>query len=248
MKRKLLLIAGVLLLVLISYWTHFFDSYWNSVYDAFYQNPQETDPDIVIVAIDDASINMLGQWPFDREIHADVINYLSQGNPAVIGIDLMFDSYSNAESDKALTEAVKDAGNVVLAKQIVYTPKINGYKQGSDTLISQFSELLDISTQGHINTYADSDRVIRKINMFGNRFVLENESYEYEPNFSYQIMKQYVANADIPDEKKTFLEGVLKKYDNYTEPLYIDYKGKPRQYDNIPYFMLYNEMIPAKLI
>lgn len=245
MKRKIILIVSIIAVVLLSYGVHFFDNYENSIYDTFYQKPQETNDNIVIIAIDDATINALGQWPFDRSMHAELIDFISQGNPAAIGVDLMFDSYSNEASDRELTRAIKDAGNVILAEQIVYTPKINGYKQGSDTVISQFEELLGVSKQGHINTFLDADRVVRKINMFAKRFVLETESYEEAPNFAYELLSMYTQNANLDAETKQNLESVLQKYDHYTEDLYIDYKGIPRKYDSIPYFLVYSEGFPA---
>lgn len=245
MKRKIILITSIIALVLLSYGIHFFDNYENGIYDAFYQKPQETNDNIVIIAIDDATINTLGQWPFDRSIHAELIDFISQGNPAAIGVDLMFDSYSNEASDAALAASIERAGNVVLAKQIVYTPKINGYKQGSDTVIEQYDELLGVSVQGHINTYADSDRVIRKINMFAKRFILETESYEYESNFAYELLKKYTQNAELDEASKLKLEATLQKYDHYSDDLYVDYKGLPRNYDSIPYFLVYSEGFPA---
>lgn len=245
MKRKIILITSIIALVLVSYGIHFFDNYENGIYDAFYQKPQETNDNIVIIAIDDATINALGQWPFDRSIHAELIDFISQGNPAAIGVDLMFDSYSNEDSDAELAASIERAGNVVLAKQIVYTPKINGYKQGSDTVIEQFDELLGVSVQGHINTYADPDRVIRKINMFAKRFILESESYEYESNFAYELLKKYTQNADLDEATRAKLEATLQKYDHYSDDLYVDYKGLPRNYDSIPYFLVYSEGFPA---
>lgn len=245
MNRKLGLIVAVLLLVLAAYQGQLFDNYWNDIYDTFYQKPQEVDDDIVIIAIDDVTINTLGQWPFDRSVHAELIDFISQGNPAAIGVDLMFDSYSNETSDSALAASVQSAGNVVMAKQIVYSPKINGYKQGSDALVMPFPELVGVSTQGHINTYADSDRVIRKINLFGRRFDIESQSYDYEPNFAYAICEQYLKHGEMDESKRQALTQTLQKYSGDSDNLYIDYKGIPRSYDNIPYIFVYNEAIPA---
>ncbi|MGH8401222.1 MAG: CHASE2 domain-containing protein, partial [Gammaproteobacteria bacterium] len=40
---------------------------------------------IAVVAIDDASINQLGRWPWPRDYQADLINRLSQDHARVIG-------------------------------------------------------------------------------------------------------------------------------------------------------------------
>jgi adenylate cyclase len=244
MKRKWLIVVIIAVLVMVLDASQIFFNYESQMYDDFYQHPQETDNRIVIIGIDDTSINMLGQWPFDRSFHGELIDIVSSGNPAVIGIDLMFDSYSNPTSDAVLAEALKASGNVVLAQQISYTPKINGFKQGSDTLISQFPELLVNTKVGHINAYPDSDRVVRRTNLFASRFLLESESYEYLPSFAYEIFETYVENATIsPDEKRNY-EAILASYANDHQDFYIDYKGQPKEYDSLPFAIVYNEMIP----
>jgi adenylate cyclase len=98
-----------------------------------------TTDDIVIIDIDDASINELGRtqlWP--RSYDARVINYIASGNPKAIGIDFLYtesDQLSSAyidilaakgftnasdvtnamSTDHELTEAISNAGNVYLS-------------------------------------------------------------------------------------------------------------------------------------
>ncbi len=48
-------------------------------------------PDVVVVAIDDTSLDDLGAWPWPRDILADVVKRISQARPAVIGLALPFD-------------------------------------------------------------------------------------------------------------------------------------------------------------
>lgn len=71
-------------------------------------------PDIVIVAVDDKSLQEYGGWPWaDRSLQASAVNNLKAAGAAAIGFDALFaDEYDNAT---AFAEALKDAGNVVLA-------------------------------------------------------------------------------------------------------------------------------------
>jgi len=71
--------------------------------------------DIVIVAIDDKSLNEIGRWPWGRDVMADLTNKISDAGPKVIGIDVMFTERESLERDNKLAEAIKKAGNVVLA-------------------------------------------------------------------------------------------------------------------------------------
>lgn len=77
------------------------------------QQPQAKD--IVIVAIDEKSINEIGRWPWRRDVQATLIDNISKDKPKVIGIDIMFTEKESPETDAKLAAAIKRAGNVVLA-------------------------------------------------------------------------------------------------------------------------------------
>lgn len=72
--------------------------------------------DIVIIAIDDESLNELGRWPWPRSIHAELINRLQQEAPRAIGLDIIFSEPDemNPRADELLAQAVQASGNVVL--------------------------------------------------------------------------------------------------------------------------------------
>lgn len=45
---------------------------------------------VVVIAIDDESINNIGRWPWPRDLHAELINRLSEGGAKVIGQTVFF--------------------------------------------------------------------------------------------------------------------------------------------------------------
>jgi serine/threonine-protein kinase len=45
---------------------------------------------VVVIAIDDQSINNIGRWPWPRDLHAELINRLSEGGARVIGQTVFF--------------------------------------------------------------------------------------------------------------------------------------------------------------
>lgn len=57
--------------------------------DSFF-SPRPISQDIVIVAIDDASLTTIGQWPWDRSVFADFIDAVSPHTPRTVGIDVIF--------------------------------------------------------------------------------------------------------------------------------------------------------------
>jgi adenylate cyclase len=96
-----------------------------SLYDRFTaiatRDPQPPN-DIVVVAIDEPSFSEMGmQWPWPRRVHARLIDALVHGGARTIVFDLLFDEPSVAEDDEALADAVRRAGNVVLASDRALT-------------------------------------------------------------------------------------------------------------------------------
>jgi signal transduction histidine kinase len=74
--------------------------------------------EIVIVAIDDASLQQIGRYPWVRGIVAEGLGKISQGNPKVIGLDVIYSEESEPEEDERLAQAIKSSGRVVLPTQL----------------------------------------------------------------------------------------------------------------------------------
>jgi adenylate cyclase len=110
------------------------------VYDQFVRwaaDPSQASQDIVLVAIDEKSIRLLepvvGRWPWPRLLHAQLIDFLARGPAKVVAYDVLFserdrrlsflvgeETWTGAESDQAFADAVKRAGNVVLAADATF--------------------------------------------------------------------------------------------------------------------------------
>jgi len=69
-------------------------------------------PEVVIVAVDEKSINEFGRWPWSREVTARLVRALKPAR--VAALDIVFSEPQNAEADAVLSEAVSGSGNVVL--------------------------------------------------------------------------------------------------------------------------------------
>ena len=62
-----------------------------------------TNKDIVVLAIDDASLEILwdkyGEWPIPRNVYADIVNHIEKEHPQSIIFDLLFIKSMRAEKD-----------------------------------------------------------------------------------------------------------------------------------------------------
>ena len=84
-RRTLFISIIVSFVVSVLIFTGFLNTWEARVSDALY-TPSNTMNDIVIIAIDDNSLQDLGRWPWSRDYFAKVIDYLNQSR--VIGVDI----------------------------------------------------------------------------------------------------------------------------------------------------------------
>ena len=113
--------------------------------------------DIVIVAFDDRSFNLLNhQWPFPRRWDARVIDTLRADGARAIALDVQFTEPSDPTDDDALYAAVARARNVVLA-----TTEVAGSGQ-TDVFGGTANLRAAHAVAAAANMPASSDGVIRR--------------------------------------------------------------------------------------
>lgn len=85
--------------------------------------PEPPPADIVIVDIDNPSFAALseavGRWPWTRLLWTDLVKFIQQGQPRAIVFDAVFSGREDEEVDREFAQALREAGNVVLAYAFV---------------------------------------------------------------------------------------------------------------------------------
>jgi CHASE2 domain-containing sensor protein len=138
------------------------DSLLFDIGQKLYQEPAPKD--VVIVAIDENSLNALGRWPWPRSTHAELINRLTQAHAAVIGLDIVFaePDTNSANGDATLAESIKRANNVVLPV-LLETTRANGPLIETLPLPALTSNAADM---GRVHAALDEDGIARSIYLF----------------------------------------------------------------------------------
>ena len=77
------------------------------------QERKEVSSDIGVVTIDEKSIEKYGQWPWKRDVLAQIINDLRQAGAGIIMIPILFSEEDRLGGDDALAKALKDNGVVI---------------------------------------------------------------------------------------------------------------------------------------
>jgi len=75
-----------------------------------------SDDRIVIIDIDDVSIDHIGRWPWPRSVIADMIDVLQEGKARMVGVDIFFSekqlTTKNAKSATKLIDILKSQGKL----------------------------------------------------------------------------------------------------------------------------------------
>ncbi|MGL5836972.1 MAG: CHASE2 domain-containing protein [Sphingorhabdus sp.] len=168
LRRRLLLewliiaVIGTLAVVLATQWrvTTAFD---NLVYDQLsaFSRPQ-ADKRILLVNIDEASLAEVGKWPWNRGIHAMLIEKLAVGKPRSILLDVLLSEADLEENDQALAKAMRQAGNVYLPINFP-TPGSNGRAYDTELPVAVIASAT--KGIGHVNIVFDNDGIVRRVNL-----------------------------------------------------------------------------------
>ncbi|PNU02249.1 CHASE2 domain-containing protein [Novosphingobium guangzhouense] len=87
----------------------------NAIYDHLLQlAPSPRSDAILLVEIDDESIGRLGRWPWNRSVHAALIDRLNAAGAKAIGYDVLFTEPAGEEDDERLARAIAGASPVFL--------------------------------------------------------------------------------------------------------------------------------------
>ena len=81
-----------------------------------YADSTKAGNDIVLVAVDEASLEAYGSWPWSRDRHGYVVHYLKQAGVKAVVFDILFLEPDSAgeEFDEVFAEEMRAAGNVYL--------------------------------------------------------------------------------------------------------------------------------------
>jgi CHASE2 domain-containing sensor protein/class 3 adenylate cyclase len=113
---------------------------------------QEWDRRIVVIAIDEKSLQKYGQFPWQRDRYIPLLNALQKSRPAAIGFDIKF--VDRSDKDAEFAQAIEQSGNVVLAR---------AWDDLGNPLVPVAKLSEAASNQGHISRQVDGDGITRKV-------------------------------------------------------------------------------------
>jgi CHASE2 domain-containing sensor protein/predicted Ser/Thr protein kinase len=177
--------------------------------------------DIVIVGIDEKSLDQMGEWPWSQDKLAQLISAISRGSPRVLALDIFLPESLDEDTSgrtELLANEIHLAGNVILPiyfnlSEVGMAPtppppavlrsawgKANGFYPKNAASAKQLYFPDKLLTQsafdfGHINITYDPDGLIRR-----ELTLIEYDGYLYS-SLSLQTAKRYLGK----DKKETGL-------------------------------------------
>ncbi|WP_071059269.1 CHASE2 domain-containing protein [Pelistega sp. MC2] len=193
----------------------------NILYDSFLRQShlRPASKDIVIITIDDKSLQELGTWPWRRVLHAQLLRHLEKAKS--VGFDISFLGPSHyPEDDQEFARAIKQHGRVVLAS---FNNENHSPSYPHDPLTKEANKL------GYINVPLESDSLVRQIE----RYIPD----EYENQYHFSLAMLLAAGQDI--ELQNNSDTALKAY--------IPFSGPPNHYQTISYSDVLNFKVPEDM-
>jgi adenylate cyclase len=187
------------------------------------------DAPVVIVAINDESFNVLGQnlRTWSRAEYARLVEAISAGDPAVIGVDVAWThSGAGAGGDAALVRSLEQGTPVILAGLMEHQENA-GYAY--DRYASPIASLVKAAAGvGLANVALDADGVVRRVALH----TLHNDAWY--PAFGYAIANAY-QSADAALDPSA------------PSDLLINFRGGPHTFHTVSMYQVLDGEVPAEI-
>ena len=190
------------------------------------RGPMAPHAPIVLVSIDQDSFDELQlPWPWPRMLHAELIRKLAKNGAKVIALDILFtEPKADPREDQEFGEAIKQAGNVILAAEYTEVPSDFGPRA---TLNLPIPVIRDGALgYGPVNLITDKDGVVR--------------SAQPAQKFQDRIFPSFAHLISMISARQQ------KPNDPALEPALINFRGPARTYAVVPYYrVLRDEIDPS---
>ncbi|CAN5203182.1 CHASE2 domain-containing protein [soil metagenome] len=190
--------------------------------------------DIIIVAIDDFSLAELGRWPWQRSLHAELIEKINKANPRVIGLDIILSEAERLNpagqrpGDQALADAISHSKRVVL-------PVMMPNSAANLTTLRPIPEFESAARAlGHINLVHDSDGVVRSV------YLREAQSGRWWPHFALAL--QHPEEELIPDLGSP--SGKAGESFQRASRMHIPFSGNSGHFKSVPFVSVLRGEVP----
>ncbi len=215
------------------HWTWHLDQ---AVYDAAQSTWQhQAAPDIVIVAIDDASLQAIGRWPWKRSVHARALQQIQSAAPKSVLLDLLLsEPDADPQQDALLADAMRQFNKVILP----VSHALDGAGQGHE--LRPVPIYQDAAHLAHADAAIDVDGTLRRAYLWAGA---RAHRYPHPALAMLQVAGEWPEN--IPAQAASDDAAALSSYWQRQGPMAIPFLGAPGRIAHVSYAAVLRGDVPA---
>ena len=189
--------------------------------------------DVIIVAIDEASVARVGRWPWSRRVHAALIDRLTRDGARAAGLDLILAEPDrvDADADAVLAAALHRNGRTVLPVLMEYDR--NGALNESGPLPVLAAAAASL---GHIHFELDRDGIVRST------FLREGLNVPRHAHFALELLRVAgYAPAESPSVRSP-----VSRSDEWLRDRWVHFPfaGPPGTFTHVSYADVLRDRVP----
>lgn len=188
---------------------------------------------VVVVSIDDQSLQQYGRWPWSRELLVEITNQLAKAGAGPIGLDILLSEPQSREADRDLADAFRRAGRVVIVDKLANLA-------GGPQWVEPVAVFAEAATVGHAQAVLDMDSICRRfppreLTLNGSRWAFAVEvARKVDPQRALAFLQAYGIPAS--DEAADA---------NIAKPLLVRIPFRRDRFDMIPASRILSGFDPA---
>lgn len=211
-----------------------------TIYDGLIRFSQHPALDqVVIIAIDKVSLTSLGRWPWQRNVHAELLDILTRSSAKAIGMDIIFSEPEAVYDDDAILAAAIARNN-----RVVLPVLVERTSTGLQTTLPLSSLKAAARGLGHTHFTFDPDGVVRSV------YLEESLQGTSWPQFSVAMVNvgRDTGEADIGHEAGASDEAINptgidnRRHHRLLER--IPFAGPPGHFDMVSYIDVLSGRVP----
>ncbi|MCX5816498.1 MAG: CHASE2 domain-containing protein [Proteobacteria bacterium] len=221
--RKAIICGLLLVFIILFEYVGFLEGINNYFYDLSFRTRGFRAPskDIIIVTIDDKTLEKLGRWPIKRSYYTSLID--KTAGAKAVAFDIIMTEPT--DDDAFLARAIKEHGNIILPVFIENNENVK-YPVA----------LLSASPVGHVHVEQGIDGIVREVYhtlQLRNDLLHSLSSVAYGFATNKPFFRTFDKKKYIPDSKIT-----------QSNPMYINYCGGPGSFESVSLIDVLNNVYP----
>lgn len=134
-----------------------------AIYDAWVSSfTIELTDDVIVVGIDQRTLDATGRWPWPREVQAQLIEAVAAAGPRAVLVDVLYAGSYDEAGDRRMRESFEAADTVALPVAL----DVIAHAEPALEILPPVEFMSAVDVLGHIHVELDSDAIVRGVYLY----------------------------------------------------------------------------------